>query len=114
MADQKSFWLAAADAYVAACRVRETTLRASEFAQIMERSPVQLAREFQASVGIHVTDYFNACRIARARELLRTTDRTTAQIAAATGFGTPRTFYRAFRRLTGRSPTDYRKEMSLA
>jgi transcriptional regulator GlxA family with amidase domain len=53
-------------------------------------------------------------QIAWARELLRTTDSSTARIAIQTGFGTVRSFYRAFRRCTGESPTEYRKEMSLA
>jgi transcriptional regulator GlxA family with amidase domain len=114
MEDGKSFWLAQAQSYLSDCRTRASSVRASEFALRMRRSPAQLAREFHASAGCCVKDYLKTLQIERAKELLRTTERSTAQIAVETGFGTVRSFYRAFRRCTGISPTEYRKEMSLA
>ena len=89
-------------------------MRASELALRLQRTPTQLAREFHASAGFCVKDYLKTLQIERAKELLRSTARSTAQIAVDTGFGTARSFYRAFRRSTGLSPTQYRKEMSLA
>jgi transcriptional regulator GlxA family with amidase domain len=109
----KAFWLAEAASYVADCGRKASCVRASEFANRVNRTPVQLAREFQASVGRRVRDHLHALQIEQAKELLRTTPRATARIAAECGFGTARSFYRAFRRCTGLSPTDYRKEMSL-
>lgn len=114
MTSPKTFWLAEAESYLDDCRRRAATVRASEFASRVERSPAQLAKEFRATVGSRVKDYFQRRQIERAKELLRTTGVGTAQIAADTGFGTTRSFYRAFRRCTGSSPTEYRKEMSLA
>jgi AraC-like DNA-binding protein len=114
MDDAKTFWLGAAETYIADCRVRATSVRASEFAVRMERTPVQLAREFHASVGSCVKDYFSARQLERARDLLLRTTRDTADIAIDAGFGTARTFYRAFRKSMGMSPTEYRKGMSLA
>jgi len=110
----KSFWLAEAERYIADCRMRVTSVRACEFAARTGRTPVQLAREFRASVGSGVKDYFHIRQLDHAAELLRTTSRGTAEIALDAGFGTARSFYRAFRRSTGMSPTEYRKEMSLA
>lgn len=80
----------------------------------VRRTPARLAQEFHLSVGFGIKVYFENRQIEEAKELLRTTGRTTAEIAALAGFGTVRTFYRAFRRATGFSPTEYRKEMSLA
>jgi AraC-like DNA-binding protein len=114
MDNGKEFWLKEAEDYLAECRVRATSVRAGEFAARMKRTPVQLAREFHASVGACVKDYFNARQLERARELLLRTSRVTADIAVDAGFGTARSFYRAFRRSTGVSPTEYRKGMSLA
>lgn len=114
MEDGKSFWLAQAQSYLSDCRTRACSVRASEFALRMRRSPAQLAREFHASAGCCVKDYLKTLQIERAKELLRTTECSTAQIAVEAGFGTARSFYRAFRRCTGVSPTEYRQGMSLA
>ena len=114
MEQGKIFWESEARSYVADCRTRSSSVRASEFASRMRRSPAQLAREFHASAGCCVKDYLLTLQIEWAKELLRTTGCSTARIAGETGFGTVRSFYRAFRRCTGVSPTEYRKEMSLA
>ena len=110
----KQLWLAEAELYFDECRSRGSCVRASEFATRMRRTPAQAAREFHAVVGLRLKDHFSALQIEHAQELLRTTERGTADIAAVTGFGTARSFYRAFRRWTGVTPTEYRKEMSLA
>jgi AraC-like DNA-binding protein len=114
MKNGKGFWLAAAESYLADCRDKSCCVRASEFALRVNRTPVQLAKEFHAVVGLRVKEYFHAVQIDYAKQLLRTTPHGTAHIAALCGFGTARSFYRAFRRSTGVSPTDYRKELSLA
>ncbi len=108
MSEARAFWLGEAETYIAHCRARGSSLRASEFAAWTRRTPTQLAREFHLSVGCRVKDYFRMRQLERAKELLRTTRRTTEQIAGESGFGTARTFYRAFRRSTGVSPTEYR------
>ena len=110
----RAFWLSEAEAYLAECRVRCSSVRASELANRVRRTPAQLAHEFHLIVGSRLKDYLFARQIESAKELLRTTHRTTADIALQTGFGTPRSFYRAFRRSVGMTPTHYRKEMSLA
>lgn len=114
MGSAKTDWLAEAESYLAECGRRASSVRASEFALRLKRTPVQLAKEFRATVGRCVKDHLESLQIERAKELLRTTHSSTAQIAVAAGFGTTRSFYRAFRRRTGVSPTEYRKEMSLA
>jgi AraC-like DNA-binding protein len=111
--DGKAFWVTAAESYLLECRARATSVRASEFAHNMNRTPTQLAREFHHSVGSTVKDYFSLRQIEHAKELLCNTARSTAHIASAAGFGTARSFYRAFRRAAGLSPTAFRKEMSL-
>ena len=113
MTDGTVSWLEEAERYVADCRARATSVRASEFATRMNLTPAQLVRHFQASVGVCVKEHLRAKQVERAQQLLRETRQGTAEIATATGFGTPRSFYRAFRRCTGMSPTEYRKEMSL-
>ena|ERR1700686_2678139 len=113
MDEKRAFWLAEAERYVEECRRSASSVRVSEFAFSMKRTAVQLGREFQAAVGVGVKDHFSTIQIAWAKELLRTTGHSTARIAVDSGFGTPRTFYRAFKRSAGISPTEFRKEMSL-
>lgn len=86
MKDLGALWVTAADSYILECRAIATSVRASEFASRMNRSPVQWAREFHTSVGSTVKDYFSARQIEHAKELLRDTARSTAQIAVAAGF----------------------------
>jgi AraC-like DNA-binding protein len=114
MASPKTYWLAEAETYLAECTRRASSVRASEFALRVQRTPVQLAKEFRATVGLCVKEHLESLQIERAKELLRTTRSSTAEIAVDAGFGTARSFYRAFRRRTGVSPTEYRKKMSLA
>jgi len=108
--DERDFWLAEAERYIAGCLERRSSIRASEFALQVRRTPPQLAREFHASVGQCVKQYFVRRQLERAKELLRTTRQTTEEIAVEAGFGTPRTFYRLFKRCTGVYPTEYRQE----
>ena len=110
----KAFWLSATELYLAECREKASSVRASELAMRLRRTPAQLAHEFHVSVGSKLKDYLAGRQIERAKELLRSTSRTTAEIARDSGFGTTRTFFRAFRRSVGVTPTEYRKEMSLA
>src|SRR5690349_21548931 len=109
----RMFWLAEAESYLQDCRKELRSVRAADFARRMKRTPAQLAREFLAHVGWGIKEYLSNRQVKMAKELLANTPRTTAEIAALTGYGTTRSFYRAFRRTTGASPTEYRKELSL-
>ena len=84
MDDGCSRWLTEAERYVSDCHAAATCVRASELALRMNVTQARLAREFHASVGICVKDYFMARQIERAQELLRTTKRGTAEIATET------------------------------
>jgi AraC-like DNA-binding protein len=111
MTDPRVRWLAAAERYLEECRRNGSSVRVSEFATRMKRTAVQLAREFRCDVGIGVKEYFSMRQIDCAKDLLRTTGQSTAQIAVDSGFGTIRSFYRAFKRSVGCSPTSFRKEL---
>ncbi len=64
---------------------------------------------FGDKLGIRFNDYINSLRISESCRLLRTTDDSITEIADAAGFGTIRTFNRAFVKQMGASPSDYRK-----
>ncbi|MFC5407607.1 AraC family transcriptional regulator [Cohnella soli] len=75
-------------------------------------SPHHFSRTFKKLTGMNVTDYVNAKRLVRAKELLRATDDNVESIAFACGFQSLPYFYRAFKSLTGMSPRAYRTEGS--
>ena len=99
----------AADAYLATCFARPTPPRASELAATLEVSAHHLSRVFRTIVGVPLFRYLKDAQLAHAKQLLRTTARPMNDIAYAAGFGTRTTFFRAFRRATGVTPTQYRE-----
>ncbi|OCT12576.1 AraC family transcriptional regulator [Paenibacillus pectinilyticus] len=74
-------------------------------------SPSHFARVFKQLTGMHVTDYVNAKRLARAKDLLQSTDDNVETIALACGFQGMRHFYQIFKKLTGLTPRAYRLQM---
>lgn len=67
---------------------------------------------FGDKLGVRFNDYINSLRIAESCRRLRMTDDNITNISDAAGFGTSRTFNRAFIKQMGVSPSDYRKKMS--
>ncbi len=60
--------------------------------------------QFKARTGTSWLKYLNILRVGRAEELLAQTDRKVTSIAFQCGFDDLSTFYRAFKRIKGRSP----------
>lgn len=98
----------AVDAYVARCCERATPPRVSEFAYELGISRVTLNHRFQETMGTSLSAYFAAERARAATALLCESDLKNDDVALKAGFGTPRTFHRAFARRFGVSPARYR------
>lgn len=73
-------------------------------------SPVTLAVEFKNETGISPSDYLAVVRLDRAKELLRTTDQLVKQVSEAVGYEDDHVFIRRFKKYTGKTPGQYRKE----
>ena len=58
-------------------------------------------------------DYIRGVRVARAMDLLASTNMTIEQISEKTGFGSVRTFRRAFAQVMGMQPNAYRQRHAL-
>lgn len=97
--------------YVLDCMRREDRPRASELAMRLGVTASHLSRIFHAQYGITLSDFIKLLQVRRAQRLLRTTGLDTNRIAYACGFGTRRTFFRAYRRVTGDSPITYRRTL---
>jgi len=63
---------------------------------------------FRKRTGRSWLDHVNRLRVGHAMGLLRTTDRKLASLAFRSGFDDLSTFYRAFHRITGKRPGDWR------
>jgi transcriptional regulator GlxA family with amidase domain len=83
-------------------------LPVAEMAERANMSPRNFSRVFRREVGTTPGQYVQRSRIARARELLETTDLPIGQIAGRCGFGAPETFFRSFGRSLGLTPKEYR------
>ena len=67
-----------------------------------------LQRKLKQAMGITPQDLLREARIKRACQLLRTSNKTIAEVAYACGFSDPKYFSRSFRQSTGKSPTEYK------
>jgi transcriptional regulator GlxA family with amidase domain len=63
---------------------------------------------FRRRFGQSVKDFLEEVRVARARELLVTTDLPIQKVAAEVGFRDPNYFGRVFRQHVGKCPRDFR------
>ncbi|MBD3240334.1 MAG: helix-turn-helix domain-containing protein [Chitinivibrionales bacterium] len=70
------------------------------------------ARLFKQRYGISPLNYINAVRIERIKQMLCDTDMRIQDIARHFGFKNPHYLDRMFRRYTGMTPTEYRREYS--
>lgn len=99
----------AVDDYLRRCFTSEATPRVSELAALLGVPREKLSRAFAAEAGLSLSAYLKSHQLEHAERLLETSDLSTTRIGYLSGFGTRRTFYRAFRRDTGMSPDQYRR-----
>jgi YesN/AraC family two-component response regulator len=83
-------------------------------AEIACLSPKYLSRVFKQSTGMGFTAYRLKIRIAKAAELLETTDSTIEQISYQLGYENPESFTRLFKKVTGCTPKEYRRKKASA
>lgn len=100
----------ALESYLNRCFERHSAARVSEFADSLGISRSYLARVFPSVLGQTVREALRTRQLAEAERLLRTTARSTRDIALAAGFGTQMTFYRVFSTSRGMNPEEYREK----
>ena len=80
----------------------------SETADTLGISKYHLSHIFSEKIGSGFIPYLHSLRIDYACELLQTSNHSITQIAYESGFESPATFHRAFRKLKNTSPLQYR------
>ncbi|MCO7517674.1 helix-turn-helix domain-containing protein [Pseudomonas guariconensis] len=71
-------------------------------------------RRFRAATGLRPTEYCQQVRVGRACRLLEFTRRSVDQIAWGVGYQDPGAFRKVFQRITGLTPSDYRRQFAVA
>ncbi|HET9617003.1 MAG TPA: AraC family transcriptional regulator, partial [Pseudolabrys sp.] len=85
-------------------------LRLVALAQIVRLSPYHFARGFKQSFGVPPHRYHVGRRIARAKDLLVDPANSVTAIARELGFAETSSFSSTFRRMTGSSPSSFRRD----
>lgn len=84
-------------------------LKIEELADWCHISETHFRRIFSEYIGMSPLEYINLVRVQSACNYLNNTDETMADIAVKCGFTTPSTFNRNFKKITGISPSEWRK-----
>jgi AraC family transcriptional regulator len=83
----------------------------STLARLVQLSPFHFSRAFKQSFGLPPHRYHMSRRMERAKILLAKPTVSVTEIAFDVGFSEASSFTAAFRKLTGRTPTDYRRNL---
>lgn len=68
-----------------------------------------LSHLFKERVGISIKQYLQQRKISHAEHLLKSTNMSVSEISEISGYDSLHTFYQAFQRINGISPSEYRK-----
>ncbi len=85
----------------------DRALSLREIASYATMSPTYFSAVFRKMNAISPWEYITIKRVERAIELLRTTDLTKLDIAQRCGFSSSSNFYKAFARVTGKTPSQF-------
>ncbi|RLJ41320.1 AraC family transcriptional regulator [Litoreibacter meonggei] len=91
---------------------RDPNLSLWVLARHIGASPNYISQTLNEVVGENFFDFVNGYRIAEAKARLATTDDSVLTITYDVGFNARSSFYNAFKRVTGETPTRYRKTLS--
>ena len=84
-------------------------LSLTRVAKLVNISANYLSEKFKQTTGINFVDYLTRVRVEKACSLLRDSNERVSEIAFAVGFQSLSQFNRAFKKLTRKSPTAYRR-----
>lgn len=81
-------------------------------AQRIGLSPFYMSKMFKDQEGINYIDFLTECRIERAKKLMADPERSLKEITYEIGYHDPNYFSKVFKKVSGVSPTDYRRAIS--
>lgn len=81
-----------------------------DIAEVVYLNPQYMVRLFRKQEGISILEYITNVRIRMATKLLRETDYSIQQVADLAGYSNYSYFSRVYKKITGKSPQEYKKE----
>lgn len=108
--DVQSHWIKVAIDYIGKNYMNQIAL--SDIARETRLSESHLSALFKTETGINFLQYLNAVRINASIRLLSQSSMNISEIARSTGFPNPGYFTKIFRRFMGKTPTEYRNDLS--
>ena len=84
-------------------------LSVQDMSERFNYSEAYFCKRFKQTYGKSFVSYLTEYRIERAKELLRTESISIRAAGKAVGYPDPNYFAKVFRRVTGKSPSDYRQ-----
>jgi len=84
----------------------------SSLAELAQLSPYHFSRAFRQSFGVPPHRYLTGRRIEHAKSLLAERKLSVTEIGLDVGFRETSSFTSAFRKVTGETPTDYRRSLA--
>ncbi len=84
-------------------------IRLAQLASIAHVSPAYFSTLFKRFNGLSPVEYIVHKRVQRAIEMIRSSNASLTSIAMSCGFNNSTNFYKAFRKVTGRTPVSYRQ-----
>ena len=103
----RPLWLRAACELIQDCYLNDLSIR--QIANLVGVHPTHLARVFRSFLGCSPGDLLHARRLENAAELLLSAKMSIAQIALAAGYSDQAQFTKAFCRMYGTPPGNYRR-----
>lgn len=86
-------------------------LSLNEVAHTVNASTFHFCKTFKRTTGMTFTEYLSFVRVAKSKKLLANPQSRISEVAFEVGFASLTHFNRMFRRITGQSPTDFRKQV---
>lgn len=90
------------------------SLNLGSLARTARVHPAHLSKSFSRSFGCTIGDYVRGLRIDFARRQMESSELTLSEIAIAAGFADQSHFTKTFKRIVGKSPSEYRHETRIA
>lgn len=90
-------------------QVFNSMIGAKSMAAEFDMSVSNFSHQFKKCTGQTFSEFVLERRLRKAKDLLQNTDEPLSEIVRETGFGNVSSFIRRFRKVTGRTPIDYRR-----
>ncbi len=81
-----------------------------DVAKSVNTSTFYFCKMFKKATGINFTEYLSRVRVEKAKNLLMNPNSRVSEVAYRVGFQSLTHFNRVFRKITGQSPTEFRRK----